>query len=125
MTTATSNTVTDNAAGAQVVMLLYVDHCVNWPVAAGRLRTALHRTGLDHVRLEWRAVHHLQSAVAVGFAGSPTVLIDGIDPFPRPATVSGLCCRFYDTDDGLSGALSVDQLVAAFRAADPRERPPR
>jgi hypothetical protein len=125
MTTATSNTVTDNTARVQVVTLLYVDHCVNWPLAAGRLRAALHRTGLDHVRLEWRAVHHLQSAVAAGFAGSPTVLIDGDDPFPRPVTVSGLCCRFYDTDDGLCGAPSVDQLVAALGAADPRERPPR
>jgi hypothetical protein len=108
----------DQAAAASrgasaTVKLLYVDHCPTWSLAADRLRTAIAESGLDCPPVAWRPVHDIRSAP--GFAGSPTLLINGVDPFPRPASVSGLCCRMYRTEDGLSGAPSVEQIVAALR----------
>lgn len=117
----TTSTDADRAADtAHVITLFDVDHCVNWPLAADRLRAALARTDLDQVRVDWRPVHDAAAAIRTGFAGSPTLLIDGVDPFLRPSSVAGLCCRFYSTEDGVRGAPSVDQLVAALRAADTR-----
>jgi hypothetical protein len=52
----------------------------------------------------------------VGFRGSPTVLVDGRDPFlDRDSPVGRLACRVDRTEDGLAGAPTVDQLVAALR----------
>lgn len=103
-------------SGSHEVTLLYVDHCPSYSLAADRLRTAITRAGIDAPRVTWRPVHDIRSAAAAGFAGSPTLLINGVDPFPQPASVDGLCCRLYSTEEGLSGAPTVDQLVAALRA---------
>lgn len=126
MVTASSVTIDDNPTRPDdattsgdafaTLTLLYVDHCPNWSLAADRLRTAIAEAGLDCPPVTWRPVHDINSALLAGFAGSPTLLIDGVDPFPRPRSVSGLCCRMYRTEDGLSGAPSVEQVVAALRA---------
>jgi hypothetical protein len=43
--------------------------------------------------------------------GSPTLLIDGVDPFGRPGLRPSLSCRLYPDENGsLSGAPSVTQL---------------
>ncbi len=49
------------------------------------------------------------------FHGSPTVLVDGRDPFAAPDAAVGLSCRLYQTDDGPAGAPSVEQLTAVLR----------
>lgn len=103
--------------------LLYLDHCPNWSVAADRLRTAVKAVGDPDIRIRWRPVHSFPAAQALGFAGSPTLLVNGVDPFPRPARVSGLCCRFYRTENGDDGAPSVAQLVAVIRETLPQETP--
>lgn len=103
-------------SGSREVTLLYVDHCPSYSLAAERLRAAIACAGVDAPRVTWRAVHDIRSAAAAGFAGSPTLLINGVDPFPKPVSVGGLCCRLYRTEDGLNGAPSVDQLVVALRA---------
>lgn len=46
----------------------------------------------------------------VGFHGSPTVLIGGIDPFADVSTVVGLACRFYRTPDGPAEVPTIEQL---------------
>jgi len=39
----------------------------------------------------------------LGFTGSPTILIDGVDPFAEPGRPAGLACRMYRTATGLAG----------------------
>ena len=62
-----------------------------------------------------------RTTLAIGLAaehahrGSPTVLVDGVDPFGDDAGAVGLSCRLYRTDAGLVGAPTVDQLVSALR----------
>ena len=56
----------------------------------------------------------VEDAQRLGFLGSPTVLIDGGDPFAEPGATPGLACRIYRTDGGLAGAPTVTQLRAAL-----------
>jgi len=50
--------------------------------------------------------------------GSPTLLIDGVDPFAEPGQPPSLSCRLYRDDDGrTSGAPSAGQLRHAIEQA--------
>jgi hypothetical protein len=53
-------------------------------------------------------------AVRLGFRGSPTLLIDGHDPFASERDSVGLACRVYRTSEGKDGAPSVEDLRAAL-----------
>ena len=97
------------------VTLLYFDGCPNWRVAAERLREALALAGRGDVSVQQRQVTTAEQAAAVGFRGSPTVLVDGLDPFADPDAPAGLSCRVYGTAAGLAGAPSVDQLLAVLQ----------
>jgi hypothetical protein len=96
------------------VSLLYVDGCPNWHIADERLRHALARVGRSDAQVEYRQVNSPEEAVAGQFRGSPTFLIDDVDPFADPHTAVGLSCRMYATADGMSGAPTVGQLARAL-----------
>ncbi len=94
------------------VTVLYVELCPHVALAAERVATALDRLGIDGPVLE-QVVESEERAAALGFGGSPTVMVDGVDLFP--ARTAGLSCRLYATEDGAEGAPSVGQLVEALR----------
>lgn len=96
--------------------LLYFDGCPNWHVADDRLREALAIVGRADAEIDRVLVATQDEAEAIGFHGSPTVLIDGIDPFALAGAPVGLACRLYRTETGLAGAPTVAQLVAALRS---------
>jgi hypothetical protein len=96
------------------VKVLFFDGCPNWTVADERLREALTRAGRSDVRVEHHRVATAEEAEAVGFRGSPTVLVNGTDPFDDADAPVGLSCRVYLTDAGLAGAPTVEQLLAAL-----------
>ncbi len=96
------------------VELLYFDGCPNWQLADERLREALAQTGRDHVRIERRQVTTPEQAEASGFRGSPTVLVNGEDPFADSNAPVGLSCRVFRTEVGPAGAPTVEQLVAVL-----------
>jgi len=50
------------------------------------------------------------------FAGSPTFLIDGVDPFAEPGLPVGMSCRIYRDSAGHGG--NVPPLAALIRAVD-------
>ena len=85
------------------VQLLYFDGCPNWQETDHRLREAIAALGLDvspvHV-----SVTTPEEAERWRFRGSPTVLVDGVDPFADEAAPVGLSCRVFQTPDGLRGA---------------------
>ena len=98
------------------VTLRYFDGCPNWR-ATGEMLAALgaqHGFGVVTERVETP-----EQADAIGFRGSPTVLIDGADPFTDPTAPIGLACRVYRGPDGLIGAPTEPMLRAAFEAAAP------
>ena len=63
-----------------------------------------------------RLVETPEDAEAIGFRGSPSILVNGKDLFPDPSAPVGLACRIYVTPDGFAGAPTLDQLRAAIRA---------
>jgi len=93
--------------------LLYVADCPNHAIARARVQIALDRTQLAAVVHE-REVQSSEEAARLGMRGSPTILIDGHDPFAAGADPAALSCRLYRSDPGFSGAPTVEQLVVAF-----------
>lgn len=96
------------------VTLLYFDGCPNWQQAEARVLEALHIVGLPKSTLVLEQVTTEEEAEQRRFRGSPTVLIDGRDPFADEDAPTGLSCRLYTTPEGPSGTPTVDQLVAAL-----------
>jgi len=97
------------------VTLLYFDGCPSWRLARGRVREALRRVGRSEGELELHQVRTSDEAEQWRFRGSPTILVDGDDPFADPDAPVGLSCRLYRTNDGLAGSPTVEQLAEVLR----------
>jgi hypothetical protein len=98
------------------VQLLYFDGCPHWTLMEERLGEALTLSGIPQT-IEHCLVKTPEGADEDRFAGSPSILLNGRDPFPAPTSEFGLTCRVYSTPDGFAGAPTVEQLVAAIRGA--------
>lgn len=97
------------------ITLRYFDGCPNWKLALERLHQAVDRAEMREVRIDLERVETAAEAEAVGFRGSPSVLIEGRDPFARERDPVGLSCRMFVTEDGPQGAPSVSQLLDALQ----------
>lgn len=98
------------------IALLYFDDCPHWKIAAERLAAiAAERPDLTVSR---HLVDTIEEAERVGFHGSPSILVDGVDVFAEPDAGVGLSCRVYRTPDGPAGAPSVEQLREALAGDD-------
>jgi len=65
-----------------------------------------------------RVITDPEDAARAGLHGSPTVLVDGRDPFAAPDQPASMSCRLYDNGAGLlEGAPSVGQLRRAIGRA--------
>jgi hypothetical protein len=95
------------------IELLHVADCPNLAVARERVRLALDRAGVAASVTETEATT-IDDAAAAGMHGSPTILIDGTDPFAAPGDDATISCRLYRTTDGIDGAPSVEELVAVL-----------
>lgn len=97
------------------VEILHIDECPNWEEAGRRVRIALDQIGRNGVDIDHVLLSSSDEAGRVWFAGSPTILVDGVDAFPTDGRTTDLACRIYRTDDGLAGLPTVEQLVGVFR----------
>lgn len=97
------------------VTLQYFDGCPNWKETEAHIET-LQSEGLD-LTFDRQLIETPEAAEQQGFRGSPTVLIDGSDPFADPDAPVGLSCRVYPTAAGYAGSPSLDQLRTALRDA--------
>lgn len=89
--------------------ILAVADCPNAPVLEDRLAAVLaDRAGVTVAR---QVIRDDDQAARWGMHGSPTLLIEGTDPFAEPEQPPGLSCRLYrDADGQISGAPSIGQL---------------
>lgn len=88
------------------VEILQVPDCPNAARLESRLREA--HDGLDVTR---HVIEDLETAVAMGMTGSPTLLLDGADPFAVAGCAPSVSCRLYPDENGdLAGAPSVAAL---------------
>ena len=86
------------------VRILYFDDCPNVGLAEQRVRDLA--AGDPEIRVVRQRVADPSDAEAAGLHGSPTILIDGVDPFAEPGTEASA--------DGVQGAPSTEQLREAM-----------
>ena len=96
------------------VTVWYFADCPNWHVAEQRLRQALDLIGRGDVDVQLVPVTAQTHAAEVGFAGSPTFTVEGVDLFEPAPSVGALTYRVYRTPSGLAGGPDIDDLVAAL-----------
>ncbi|RMH69863.1 MAG: thioredoxin family protein [Actinomyces sp.] len=90
------------------VTLLYFDDCPNWLEADAHLRAIAAER--PDIRITRHIVDTPEEAERTGFRGSPSILVDGVDPFADPDAPVGLSCRVYQTPDGPAGSPTLEQL---------------
>ena len=93
--------------------LLYFDECPNWRVTDDHLRALQAEFGFE---LHHRLIESPEEAEAVGFRGSPSIVVDGDDLFSSDDQPGGFACRIYATPSGPAGSPTVDQIASALRA---------
>lgn len=103
------------------VTVRYIDDCPNWQLLTVELGQLAAES--DNIVVRTERVASDQEARDLEFRGSPTVLIDGVDPFlgkdtPTPADDHGaLVCRLYRTPEGTAGRPTTAMLRQALADA--------
>ena len=99
------------------VELLFFDDCPNWQAANTRFMALADE--FPDATVTHHLVDTLDEAERVGFRGSPTILVNGVDPFATESDpVGGLSCRVYQTPDGPAGSPTLDQLRVVLSVAE-------
>ncbi|MFJ5675754.1 organomercurial lyase [Streptomyces sp. NPDC093097] len=94
------------------ITVLTVPECPNAPLALERVAAALAGRPAE---VELVEIHEQEQAAARGMTGSPTILVDGVDPFAPAGAVPSVSCRLYREADGtVAGAPSVAALREAL-----------
>jgi hypothetical protein len=98
------------------IEILHVPGCPNLGLARARLAAALEQTATA-ARVHEVVVADPAEAHRRGMHGSPTITIDGRDPFGPPATGASLSCRLYWSGGRADGAPGFGELIEAIGAA--------
>jgi hypothetical protein len=100
------------------VELLVTYDCPGEAVVHVLLRVALDEAGLPETRIRTTTVTSQAHAEMLGFVGSPTVRLDGIDPFADPdQNQAALACRLYRAPGGPAGVPDYAALRRAVQHA--------
>lgn len=108
------------------IELLYFDGCPAYRNTEEDLRRILAEEGVE-AEVKLVEVNSDEEARRLGFPGSPTVRIDGRDPFPVPERGARcLACRVYATPEGMKGTPTAAMIREALGSGDeePLEREP-
>jgi len=99
-----------NPYGSEVrIEVLHVPGCPNLEASRERLQAAIEAAGVT-ASVHETPVADERTAASAGMRGSPTILVDGTDPFLAGRDPS-LSCRLYRTPRGLEGLPTLAQLV--------------
>jgi hypothetical protein len=100
------------------LVLLTVPDCPNAVAFEERLAAAL--AGHPAAVIRRRVVRDEREAAEAGMHGSPTLLVDGTDPFSVPGEPPSLSCRLYRDASGRAGPVpSAQELQRVLTAAGP------
>ncbi|MEU8834893.1 organomercurial lyase [Streptomyces sp900116325] len=98
----------DGRSDRMRITVLTVPGCPNAPLAMERVNAVLAGRAAE---VELVEVHDQAQAAEYGMNGSPTILLDGIDPFAPEGAAPSVSCRLYrDADGAMAGAPSVAAL---------------
>ena len=93
------------------VELLLVADCPHEQPAASLLRAALDDVGLTTVQFEVTVIATHEEAERRAFGGSPTILLNGDDPFQVPGQPASVACRIYPGGGGLPDPRALRQAL--------------
>lgn len=99
-----------------VIELLTVPGCANEDAAIELITTAIADTGV-RATFGRTTVSSEEQAQERRFVGSPTILVNGTDPFERGDEQPALACRLYPTPAGLRGVPALQDLREALKRA--------
>jgi glutaredoxin len=99
------------------IELLVLPDCPHAEAARAQIETALVDLCMQEASVRTTTVESMETAAQRGFSGSPTILIDGRDPFTHAETSPALACRVYRTPDGLSGVPGLRDVRRALKEA--------
>lgn len=97
------------------VTLLYFDECPHWKITDSYLRQLV--SEIDGLTIRYQLVDTPEAAERFGFRGSPSVLLEGVDPFASADAPVGLSCRVYQTPAGPAGSPTLEQLRSVLTGA--------
>lgn len=96
------------------IEILYLPDCPNLDRARSHVDRALQAVGVA-LPVRETEVATSDAAERFGMHGSPTILINGDDPFADADADTSVSCRLYDDGGRLDGAPSIAQLTAALQ----------
>jgi 3'-phosphoadenosine 5'-phosphosulfate sulfotransferase (PAPS reductase)/FAD synthetase len=110
-----SISVTLNPGSFMKIEVLHIDGGPHFPATVDAVKRCLGQLGVTCPITEM-SVADQNTAVPMGFLGSPTVRINGLDiePSARQRTAFGMMCRTYD---GSGGVPSEDLIRSAMAEA--------
>lgn len=96
------------------VEVLYIDGCPNHRPLVERVKKVLRQERISVPLMEIE-VQDEREAKRMGFLGSPTIRVNGLDVDPKSSggSSTGLACRYYTC-----GLPSEDMICAALREAE-------
>lgn len=97
---------------AHSIEFLFWQDCPSHPGALQRLREVMAEIG-DESTIEQIEVLTDEDAECLGFPGSPTIRVDGVDVDPAGAAQMGtaLTCRVYHLEDGRISPLPSAEMI--------------
>jgi hypothetical protein len=99
----------------RTLRILHVPDCPTVDLLVQRLGIAL-RDRPDTVMTR-QIIDTVEAATTEGMNGSPTLLVDGVDPFAEPGQQPSLSCRLHREDGRPGGVPSVRALRCAVGRA--------
>jgi len=96
------------------IEVLHIDQCPNLEAARKALAEVVDELGLSDVTVTSTLIGSSEEAARHRFAGSPTVLIDGLDVVPGVEPTTNLACRVYRDGQKMAGSPTKDSLREAI-----------
>ena len=99
------------------IEVLHIDECPNLENAMASLAEVLEELSLGHILITSTLIRSPAEAAKHRFAGSPTVLIEGLDAVPGTEPTSNLACRIYRDGQKIAGSPSKDSIRKAIQGS--------
>ena len=100
--------------GGMEIEVLHIDECPNWEDAGKTLAEVIEELELTNVTLRFTLIRTSKDATEHRFAGSPTILIDGVDAVPGVDPTTDRACRIYRDGPRTAGIPTRETLRAAI-----------
>ena len=99
--------------------VLHIDNCPNWQDAGSMLVELIDELGITNVVPIYTLITSAEDAAKVPFAGSPTILIDGVDVVAGATLSTDLACRIYWDGQRTTGIPTRDSMRRALIGRHP------